>query len=750
MTGGRRLSRLAGIPVTELKGVGVRKAALLAELGIWTVFDLLVYYPRKWIDRTNAVPVGELVEGEEAVVSVVVAQVSSFRARTGRIVVKVATTSPTGGLGLTFFNQAWRANQLRSGASLVVFGRAERGRGGWQMTNPALDVVGYGAESDDDEPAASSPTRQTLRVVAIYPQSAKAPVSSSELTRYLTEALERAGDFVDPVPAAELDALGLIDRTAAFNGIHLPRSLAERDRARRRLSFDELLRLQLELVGRKVAAARDARGIAHAVQAGDGVPDLVGAFLGGLPFALTGAQRDALDVLAADLSSPLPMHRLLQGDVGSGKTVVALATLLFAVQGGYQGAVMVPTEVLAEQHYFSALELLAGLAVADPARLGGTRSVEVGLLTSRTGAAERARLHAGMRSGALDIVIGTHALIGEAVEFAALGAVVIDEQHRFGVDQRAALRDKGAGRDPDLLVMTATPIPRTAAMTVYGDLDQTVLDELPAGRRPVVTSWCETDDEESSAWARVRAEVAAGHRAFVVCPLVRRGDTVAEDADGAGEPADAPRDVEASARPPARAAEDEAGRLQSGELSGIAVGLLHGQMPARDKEAAMAAFRSGATPVLVATTVVEVGVDVPGATVMVIEDADRFGIAQLHQLRGRVGRGGDPSWCYLFGRDVTDEARRRLEALVDSNDGFALADVDLELRGEGTLLAARQKGRNDLKLASIRRDAELVVRARSVAERLVGDDPTLSDHPVLADELRLFIGDEQAEYLARS
>jgi ATP-dependent DNA helicase RecG len=407
---------------------------------------------------------------------------------------------------------------------------------------------------------------------------------------------------------------------------------------------------------------------------------------------------------------------------------------------------MVPTEVLAEQHHMAVRALLDGLAVPDPDRLGGERPVTVALLTNRTTAAERRRLHEGLRGGAVDLVVGTHALLTDEVRFHSLGVVVIDEQHRFGVEQRAALRDKGrssvvaeagadgraeagagSGADPDLLVMTATPIPRTAAMVLFGDLDMVDLKELPPGRSPIRTTWVRTELEEVGAWERVRAEVADGHRVYVVCPLV----------DG-------------SERVQARSATEELERLATEVLPGLRLGLLHGQMPAAEKEVAMAAFRSGEVQVLVATTVVEVGVDVPEATVMVIEDADRFGIAQLHQLRGRVGRSSLPSWCFLLGEGATPEAAERLAALERTADGFELAEVDLELRGEGTILGSRQKGRSDLKLARLRRDADLLQAARQVAEQVTEADPLLEGHPLLADEVRLFLDPEEEAFLFKS
>jgi ATP-dependent DNA helicase RecG len=752
---GRRLGTLRQLDVSVLRGVGNRKRAALGAMGISSVFDLLTHYPRRYADRTNAVTIRELVAGDVGVVSATVQRVSLRRLRGRRSIVEAVVDDDTGELGVTFFNQPWRAKQLREGRELALFGKVDVYRGALQMANPVVEIVG------------SREARQTRRIVPIYPQSGRAGVSSLELARYVTEALGRAGEFADPLDEHLRAESGLIGRTAAFRGIHEPETLEETERAKRRLAFDELFRLQVALVMRKRTAAADARGIAHDVEGARLGVRLVERFLDALPFELTGAQFRVIGEIRRDLGSAEPMHRLLQGDVGSGKTVVALATLLFAVQGGFQGAFMVPTEVLAEQHFLAARALLAALEVPDRLRLGGRRPLAVELLTSRTPAATRTRLLRELRAGFVDILIGTHALITEEVGFSSLGAVVIDEQHRFGVDQRAALREKGSaagaeGHDPDLLVMTATPIPRTAAMTVYGDLDYSVLDELPAGRAPVTTRWVGDDADEAAAWGRVRAEVAAGHQAFVVCPLIDSGSEAADDDGLAPVAADefdgvefddgrlfAAADLEAERRPP-RAAIDEHARLVAGELRGLRVGLLHGQLRPQDKEDVMAAFRRGALDVLVATTVVEVGVDVPAATVMVVEDADRFGIAQLHQLRGRVGRGADAGWCYLLAREVTAEARRRLDALEEWNDGFVLAEIDLELRGEGTVLGARQKGRSDLKLASLRRDRDLVDLARHVADEVVAADPTLAGNPLLSDELKIFVGDEEAEYLLRS
>jgi ATP-dependent DNA helicase RecG len=640
--------------------------------------------------------------------------------------VVITVADRTGRLDVVFFNQPWRAKQLPVGTTALVFGTIGSYRGALQLSNPNVDVLRSAGDRDGSEEERSG------RVYPIYPLSERANLTSARISRYVGEALDRAGRFADPLDQGTRRRFGLVGRTTAFEHIHRPTATADQEPARRRLAFDELLRLQLTLVLRQWRLQRDARGISHVVSGEDGRATLAERFLDRLPFRPTDAQRRALDVIRADLGAPVPMHRLLQGDVGSGKTVVAVGTMLTAVAGGHQAALMAPTEVLAEQHAAAIRTLVDGLTVPDPSTLEGERPLRVALLTSKTPAAERATLHAGLAEGTVDLLIGTHALLTEEVGFRSLGVVVIDEQHRFGVEQRAALRAKGrgadgTGQDPDLLVMTATPIPRTAAMVVFGDLDMTVIDELPAGRRPVTTAWLRTPFETEQAWSKVRAEVADGHRAFVVCPL-----------------------VEGSERVQARSAVAEAERLAGDELAGLSVGLLHGQLPPAEKERVMAEFRAGGLDVLVATTVIEVGVDIPEATVMVVEDADRFGIAQLHQLRGRVGRGQDPSWCYLLSENDTPEAAARLSAMERSTDGFELADVDLELRGEGTILGARQKGRSDLKLARLLSDRDLVDQARSVAEEVVAEDPGLRTHGLLLDELRIFVDEEEAEFLFKS
>ncbi len=705
----RTLRSLTRVDVGRLDGVGPKRVEALASVGIETVFDLLTHYPRRYIDRTKEERIADLDIGEIASVLARVERISSRplgggRGRGRRIMVEAVVSDSSGRMKVTFFNQAWREKQLRPGTEAVFWGKLEDFRGTRQMTNPVVDLIGD----------------QTGQIVPVYPQSEKARITTHDVRRWIEEALERTGELVDPVPEAILDRLDLVDRTSAVHMVHVPGDAAEAyGVARSRLIFDELLRLQLALVLRKRQLEASAVGVVHDLS---GV--LVQRFHASLPYPLTAAQQRVLTEIEADLADPVPMHRLLQGDVGAGKTVVAVSAMLVAVQGGHQGALMAPTEVLAEQHALAVREMLAELRIGDEGALFD-RPLRVELLANRVPAGERREITRALAAGEVDIVIGTHALLSADVEFASLGTVVVDEQHRFGVEQRAALRDKGRGAVPDVLVMTATPIPRTAAMTVYGDLDVSILDELPPGRTPIETTWARSELEQAAVWDQVRTEVAAGRQAYVVCPLVEESEKL--------EVSSATETFE---------------QLSAGELEGLRVGLLHGRVPPAEKEATMRHFREGRLDVLVATTVIEVGVDVPNATVMVILDADRFGIAQLHQLRGRVGRGAHRSSCHLLGEGATEDGARRLEAMVETTDGFVLAEVDLDLRGEGTILGARQKGRNDLKLASLRLHRDWVDTARTIAFELV-DSP---DGPpdALVDEVRLFLDEDEEEFLFRN
>jgi ATP-dependent DNA helicase RecG len=650
------------------------------------------------------------VPGTTALVIVTVRSATKRQMRNRRTMVEAVVGDESGRLHIVFFNQPWRERQLTPGLEIALYGKVDDYRGGLQMANPVVDMIGD----------------RTGRIVPIYPQSEKAQLSTWEIAGWVEDALAKCKPrgLAEPVPDDVRQRLALIDRWTALRGIHLPETIQEKEQARRRLAFDELLRVQLVLVMRKRAMERNSVGIRHAVGG-----ELVRRFHGALPFPLTNAQQRVIGEIDADLAGSHPMHRLLQGDVGSGKTVVAVTALLAAVQGGHQGALMAPTEVLAEQHATGVRALLDGLVVpAGESSLFSERPLRVELLTNRVTGAERKRLLAALANGEVDLVIGTHALIQEGVAFHSLGVVVIDEQHRFGVEQRAALRDKAGGLVPDVLVMTATPIPRTAAMTVYGDLDVSVLDEMPPGRTPIVTRWAAGTAEED-AWEAVREEVAAGRQAYVVCPL-----------------------IEESEKLEVASAEETFERLSGGELHDLRLGLLHGRMTSGDKETVMGAFRAGVLDVLIATTVIEVGVDVPNATVMVVLDADRFGIAQLHQLRGRVGRGAHESQCWLVTGEPADGegASPRVEALVKTTDGFELAEIDLDLRGEGTLMSSAQKGRSDLRLASLRRDRELVRLARDAAFDIVDADPDLERNPQLLDELHLLLTDEDTEFLTRN
>lgn len=704
------LRELDQLDLERIKGIGPKTKPAIEEFGIHSVLDLLETYPRRYIDRTNMSTLRDLQLGVEAMVMVKVLSCQSIRTRNGRAMVTATVGDSTGKLSLTFFNQSWRERQLTQGLEVAVFGKAEMYNGYRQMTNPIVDPVG----------------NQTGRIVPIYPQSGKSSISSERLAKWIQDALVKCGPrgIDDPVPADILKARNLIARGEAMRSIHVPETTEMHQAARRRLAFDEVLRVQLMLVGKKAQWERDSAGFAH-----ETTGHLIDGFMNALPFPLTGAQTRTIAEIYKNLASPQPMHRLLQGDVGAGKTLVAVATMLAAVQGGHQAALMAPTEVLADQHAIGIRALLDSLRLSDEKNLFGDRQLRIELLTNKVKGAERKAILAGIADGSVDIAIGTHALIQDKVSFRSLGVVVVDEQHRFGVEQRSRLRDKAQesehGLVPDVLVMTATPIPRTAAMTVYGDLDVSILDELPPGRTPIVTTRVSDDGERSAMWADVRNRLSIGQQAYVVCPL-----------------------IEESEKLEVASAEETFEELSHGELADYRVGLLHGRMSSLEKEEVMGAFRRGEIKALVATTVIEVGVDVPNSTSMIILDAGRFGIAQLHQLRGRVGRGALESHCYLVTQD--NEPSPRVEALVASTDGFVLAEEDLNLRGEGTIMGRRQKGQSDLTLASLQRDLDLISWAREDALSMIEADPMLKNLPTLRDELDLLFNEEEEEFLFKS
>ena len=664
-------------PLETLDGVGPSIARRLARLGLERVGDLLWQRPRRYEEPVPAKRISELFGEDEAVLDVTVRAVSSRRR--GRLKLLTARVADESGeIKATWFNQPWLEGRLAPGTPIRLRGRANR--------------FGFAVSSYDLEGEA-----ETADFAPVYPASED--VSQKKLRELRAQVLGLVRDAGEPLPAGLRAREGLALRADALAALHRPRSLAEAELARASLAFDELLVLRLALA--RTAAVRE-----QASAEPFGAPgQLIASYRAALPFELTRDQERAIDEIDADLAQTTPMHRLLQGDVGAGKTVVALYALLRAVETGRQAALMAPTETLAEQHFFTIDELCAGLGV------------RVELLTSSLRAREHANVRSLIASGDALLVVGTHALIQKEVEFRDLGVVVVDEQHRFGVGQRSALAE---GRSPHVLHMTATPIPRTLALTVYGDLDVSEVAVLPANRKPVITRRI-PEERASEAYTRLTRLLREGRQAYVVCPLIEQSETTR-----------------------ARAAEAEAERLRAHELCDFQLGCLHGRLKTADRRELMARFKARELDVLVATTVIEVGVDVPNATVMIVQEADRFGLAQLHQLRGRVGRGTEQSYCLLVSRpseELTEDAAKRLDAMVETTDGFVLAERDLEIRGEGQLLGSRQSGWSDLRFVRFRHDHDLLERAREAAA-------TVSDDGLLAEEVDALLGD--AEHVGES
>ena len=802
-------------PITRLVAVSGKKGSSrkpssvkatidgFAALGIQTLLDLLMFYPFRYIDRRQSVKIGDLWQGnapdKEVVVIGEITRVTAQQNFGGRQWQKggpkarsqIDIDDGTGTLQCTFFNQPWRAKQLSEGMHVHLFGKVKWFRGAPSMANPLLDPIGD----------------KVGKIVALYRQSAQAKqhsIDTRKVNECVEEVLKRAEQrgFADPIPAEVRKKHSLITRDYALRWIHEPDDFKEMTLARNRLVFDELFRMQTWLFRRRERIRRESRGIPHMPN-----EEFLQAYYDSLPFVMTAAQQRAISEITEDLTRPWPMQRLLQGEVGSGKTAVGIVAMLIAAGGGHQAAIMAPTEVLAEQIYFTTKTYLdrcvdaAGkslLKVPAPGTLAGERELAIAILTSRTTPAKRTELLEKLAAGAIDIIVGTHALIQQDVEFKSLGLVVIDEQQRFGVEQRAVLQEQTgeptpaatpagyrtgliddqndlasgtsssqpsenqiseadsdtaesdtadsdtakSNRTPDLLVMTGTPIPRTTAMTILGDLDLTELDELPSGRSAVDTKWIRSETEDM--WQTVKREITAGRQAYVVCPTI-----------------DAPKAIKMSERQmkasgPASTSSAEAGviathaRLNQHELADCSVGLLHGRLKPEEKERVMEQFRNGELDALVATTVIEVGVDVPNATAMVIMEAQQFGLAQLHQLRGRVGRGEHQSVCFLVGEATTPEAQQRLEAMLETNDGFELAKLDVEIRGEGTIMGDKQSGRGSLLLARLQRDEDWVHKARAAAEELVLADPELADHQALAQEISVMLQEESAAFLTKT
>jgi ATP-dependent DNA helicase RecG len=665
--------------VETLTGVGPVVAKRLGKLGLRTIRDILEHRPRRYEAAAEEVRIADLLaDGEEVAIEGEVLRTSVRRPRRRLAIVQARIADSSGQITAVWFNQAWLAEKLQPGTRVRLRGQLKRN----EFTVRSYDLNGAAATAD---------------FAPVYPASED--VSVKKLRELAGHALAHARDLPDSLPARVKEAAGLPQRADALWALHRPRDEGDGERGRRRLAFDELLVLQLGL-------ARRRRGREQQVAPALGEPgELAARYRGWLPFTLTEHQERAISEIDADLGRPTPMERLLQGEVGSGKTVVALYALLRAVEAGKRGALMAPTETLAEQHF---------LTLEEPCRELGVR---LALLTR------------SVKDDVADaqIVVGTHALIQEGVELDDLAVAVVDEQHRFGVEQRRAIT---GGRTPHVLHMTATPIPRTLALTVYGDLAVSEIAKPPADRKPVKTAWV-TEERSSEAYKRLRKHLDDGRQAYVVCPLIEDpSESAARLQPGSG----------VRSTSVARAAEREAERLRKGELQGYRVGLLHGRLKPAERRELMASFKARELDVLVATTVIEVGVDVPNATIMIVQEADRFGLAQLHQLRGRVGRGAEQSYCLLVSRPreaLTDSAQARLEALVASNDGFELAETDLEIRGEGQLLGTRQAGLSDLRFTRLRADRKLLEEARRWAEELVE-----YEGPIDADVERIFAGRE--------
>jgi ATP-dependent DNA helicase RecG len=706
--------------VKFLKGVGPRNATALGKIGLFTVEDVLYHLPRRYEDRSHLPPIGQLHAGQFATVRGKLVSVEARPTNRGMVILKAVLRDRTGQISLTWFNQPWIRRILEEHeGDVLAYGMIKANTFGIEMSNPEWEAI---LDDDDQE--------DFTRIVPVYPKTEGLP--QKVVRKAARSAVEHFLQFVDdPLPLELRRRNRLRDLRWCLQQIHMPDSEPDRLEARKRLVFEEFFYLQVALAMRR-AETRQELGIAFPIEAlvrgmdevpivtpspePEAAPKSRKAVVAPsrhpthlfeaeqraksegeplwqqihrmLPFELTGAQRRVIDEVWADMARPHPMNRLVQGDVGSGKTAVAACCMLAAVRSGYQAALMAPTEILAEQHATNLRRLFEPLGI------------EVELLVGKLSASQKRKAAERTKLGLAHIAVGTHALIQEGVEFLRLGFVVIDEQHRFGVLQRKALRDKGLG-NPDVLVMTATPIPRTLTMTLYGDLELSVIDELPPGRKPIKTHW-KLPYERESVYRAVRKLLDEGRQAYVVCPMVSESEKMLT-----------------------QAAEELYERLSQDVFPDLRVGLLHGQMKPRDKEERMEQFRQHELDILVSTTVIEVGVDVPNSSVMVIEDANRFGLSQLHQLRGRVGRGGYQSFCILIADAKSDEARTRMEVMVGTNDGFKIAEEDLNLRGPGELAGTKQSGNLDFKIADLVQDGKMLEVARQAAMEVVEQNPRL-------------------------
>ena len=663
--------------VRYIKGIGEQRAKALGKLGIATLRDLISYFPRAYDDRSALRRIADLVPGETAGVAAMVASPPTIsHIRKGLDLVKLRAVDDTGTLDVTFFNQAWLKNSLHQGETYIFYGRAEGSLLRHQMANPVVEPEGR--------------REVTGRIVPIYPLTAG--VSQLILSRSIRQGLDACADILpDVLPDRVRQHHQLCRIEYAYENIHFPESAEALDLARRRLAFEELFLFTIGL-----ERLRSRREVVHVPPCGGVDMEL---FYRALPFTLTDAQRRCVEEALADMRSGTPMNRLCQGDVGSGKTMVAAACVYFMVKNGRQAALMAPTEILAQQHYQGLAPLLENLGI------------RCALLTGSTTAKTKRSITQQLESGEIDFAIGTHALITGSVVYQNLGLVVTDEQHRFGVAQRAELAAKGD--HPHILVMSATPIPRTLALILYGDLDVSIIDQLPPGRQPVQT-FAVTGGYHQRVYRFIRKLVGEGRQAYIVCPMVEENDQLPDER---------------------KAVTEYAKKLQSEVFPDLKVAFVHGKMKPKEKDAVMAAFAAHETDILVSTTVIEVGVDVPNAAVMVIENAERFGLSQLHQLRGRVGRGKHQSYCILISDNRNEETRQRLKVMTKTTDGFQIAEEDLRLRGPGDFFGARQHGLPGLKVADLGCDTQLLQEARQAAEQLLAQDPALPSCPATAERV---------------
>ena len=709
--------------------VGDRTAKVLDTVfGYRTVSDLLHHYPRRYLVRGELSDIAELNEGDEVTVLAEIYSSSSrkLQGRKGSIL-EVIVTDGSAKMSLTFFNQAWREKELRVGRQGLFAGKVGVFNGKRQLAHPDYEMVPDGSDVD------SAVADFAGKFLPVYPASSKLP--SWKIAQCVKLAIDSLDEVPDFIPPHILEKFKYPSAQQALAQIHNPVDLDSAELSKARLTFDEAFLLQLLLLERR-AELRALKTVARPVKSGG----ILEAFDNSLPWKLTPGQVEVSREIESDLAADIPMHRLLQGEVGSGKTVVALRAMLAVVDSGGQAALLAPTEVLAAQHLRTIEKLLGSLAQGG--MLGGVENAtQITLLTGSQNAAARKEALALAASGQAGIVIGTHALLSESVVFNDLGLIVVDEQHRFGVEQRDALKAK-AVNPPHLLVMTATPIPRTVAMTVFGDLDISTLRELPLGRQPITTHVVPTMEKPTfldRAWERIREEVSQGHQAYIVAPRIAAGSSEDADLDF----------LYGEQSPDIASVEELAPKLHGGALKGLRIAPLHGRLTTELKDATMQAFSAGEIDVLVSTTVIEVGVDVPNATVMVIMDADRFGVSQLHQLRGRVGRGTSPGLCLLVsGAPIETPARERLEAVAKTQDGFELSRIDLEQRREGDVLGASQSGaRSHLRLLRVLRDEGLIEEARNVAAELLESDSSLKGYPLLKHELEMLKKEQTSSYI---